>query len=73
MVEDDPNVTAPEPKFKLFVPVKVKLFMDIAGAGDKVIEDVASIVVPDAMVKVPGVPPLPPKADALPIFKTPTL
>ena len=73
MVVDDPNVTAPVPKFKLFVPVKVKLFIVIAGAGDKVIEDVASIVVPDAMVKVPAEPPLPPKAAALPTFNVPAV
>ena len=69
----DANVTAPAPKFKLFVPVKVKLFMEIAGSGDNVIAEVASIVVPEAMVNVPAEPPLPPKAAAFPIFNVPTL
>ena len=73
MVVLEANVTDPAPKFKLFVPVKVKLFMDIAGAGDNVIADVASIVVPEAMVNVPAEPPLPPRAAAFPTFKVPAL
>ena len=75
MVELLPSVTAPAPKFKLCVPVKVKLFMDIAGAGFKVKEPALelSITVPDAIVKVPAVPPLPPKAAALPTFNVPAL
>ena len=67
------KLTLPAPRFKLKLPVKVKLFMVIAGAGDKVMADVASIVVAEAIVKVPGVPPLPPKAAAFPIFNVPAL
>ena len=51
----------------------MKLFIVIAGAGDKVIVEVASIIVPEAMVNVPAEPPLPPKAAAFPIFKVPEL
>ncbi len=64
MVVFEPKVTALEPKFKLKLPVKVKLFIDIAGAGDKVIAAETSIVVPAAIVNMPGEPPLPPNAAA---------
>lgn len=67
------KVIAPAPRFKLKLPVKVKLFIVITGAGDKVMAEVASIVVPAAIVKVPGIPPFPPKAAAFPIFRVPAL
>ena len=73
MVVLEANVTAPAPRFKLKLPLKVKLFMDIAGAGDNVIADAASIVVPEVMVNVPAEPPLPPKAAALAIVNWPVL